>query len=452
MGVGWRERSFSGSRTAEGLEESSTGVFQNPPEKRFVPLGLRVTAQVVDSVGRRERMEDMERIYLDHAATSFYRPDAVIEAVAEAMRTMGNDGRGTHGEALASSRIIYDARRLVDELFGGFGPSQVAFTANATQALNTAIKGVVNPEDTLITTVLEHNSVLRPAYEMEERGTRLRIAGCDRLGRLSYGELEAMMEDEAERIKREGERDGKKRKLVFVGTHASNLTGNLVDIRRIGRICAACHALYVLDASQTAGIFPIDMKKDGIAIVCFTGHKSLMGPQGTGGLCVRKGLAVRPLLSGGSGVMTYETRHPDVMPTALEAGTLNGHGIAGLRAGILYLNKKGAEPLRKKEQSLMRLFYEEVKHAAGVTLYGDVSSFDRAPILSLNIGDMDSGEVSDLLSEEYGIDTRSGGHCAPLMHRALGCVEQGAVRFSFSHFNTEEQVKKAAEAVKEIAK
>ena len=236
-----------------------------------------------------------------------------------------------------------------------------------------------------------------------------------------------------------------------MGTHASNLTGNLTDIRKVGQICGRFQVLFLLDASQTAGIFPIDMIGDGIDVVCFTGHKSLMGPQGTGGLCVRKKVKIRPLLSGGSGIMTYEKKHPFRMPTALEAGTLNGHGIAGLRAGLLYIKTQGADHLRKKEQALLRQFYQEVRSIKNVTVYGDFSSFDRAPILSLNIGDLDSGEVSDRLSEEYGIDTRPGGHCAPLMHEALGCREQGAVRFSFSHFNTEEQIKKAVIAVRELA-
>ena len=165
-----------------------------------------------------------------------------------------------------------------------------------------------------------------------------------------------------------------------------------------------------------------------------------MGPQGTGGLCVRKGLAVKPLLSGGSGILTFEKQHPAVMPTALEAGTLNGHGIAGLRAALLYIKEEGMETIRRREQKLMELFYEQVKEIPHIRIYGDFSQKERAAIVSLNLGQEDSGEVSDYLSEEYEIDTRSGGHCAPLMHGALGTVDQGAVRFSFSHFNTEEQV------------
>ena len=206
-----------------------------------------------------------------------------------------------------------------------------------------------------------------------------------------------------------------------------------------------------MDASQTAGVFDIDVQKMGIHILCFTGHKGLLGPQGTGGIYVREGVAVRPLLSGGSGVQTYLPHHPPQMPTALEAGTLNGHGIAGLGAAVRYLQETGLDTIRAKEQALMMAFYEAVREIPGVTVYGDFRSSNRCAIVSLNIRDYDSGEVSDALSSEYGIATRPGAHCAPLMHKALGTVDQGAVRFSFSHFNTLEEIKIAVSALRELA-
>ena len=246
-------------------------------------------------------------IYLDNAATSYYRPDTVAEAVAQAIRTMGNCSRGAYEAALTSARAVYGTRALVSELFHGEGPEQVAFTANSTESLNIAIKGVLETGDRVVATVLDHNSVLRPLYEMERQGAELVIVGCtdekDR-GCLDYGAMEAAI------------RPGTK---AVVCTHASNLTGNLVDIRRIGGWCRKAGALFIVDASQTAGVFPIDMERDMIDILCFTGHKGLMGPQGTGGMCVRKGVGIRPLLSGGSGIMTYSRTHPDSMPTALEA-------------------------------------------------------------------------------------------------------------------------------------
>lgn len=380
-------------------------------------------------------------IYLDHAATSFYKPDSVAEAAAQAIRTMGNCSRGIHPAALAGARVIFETRELLAELFHAPGPEQVAFTANSTESLNMAVKGFLKPGDRAVTTVLEHNSVLRPLYEMEKAGVELEIVGCRReggekgrrLGKLDYDALEAAVTPGTKAV---------------VITHASNLTGNRTDIRRVGQWCRRAGARLIVDASQTAGVFPIDMEKDGIDILCFTGHKGLMGPQGTGGICLGKDISLKPLLSGGSGIMTYSKEHPAVMPTALEAGTLNGHGIAGLRAALLYLKEQGLDSIRNREQALMRRFYEQIREIPGIRIYGDFEQKDRAAIVSLNLGEEDSGQISDYLVQEYDIYTRSGGHCAPLMHQALGTKEQGAVRFSFSHFNSEEDADMAAEALR----
>ena len=375
-------------------------------------------------------------IYFDNAATTLRKPDCVIEAVTEAMGSMGNSGRGVHDGALSAARIIYDTRAALARLFGAEGPERIAFTANSTQALNMAIKGLLSPGDHVITTALEHNSVLRPLYELEDRGMELTILGADALGNICY-------EDFAKAVRSNTK--------AIVTTHGSNLTGNLLDLARIGSIAWAHGLTYIVDASQTAGVFDIDVRRMNIDILCFTGHKGLLGPQGTGGLYVREGVELRPLLSGGSGVQTYLRSHPPQMPTALEAGTLNGHGIAGLGAAVKYLQETGLDTIRQKEQALMRSFYEAVRQIPGITVYGDFSSMDRCAIVSLNVRDYDSGEVSDALSESYGIATRPGAHCAPLMHRALGTVDQGAVRFSFSHFNTEEEIKIAVSALQELA-
>lgn len=388
-------------------------------------------------------------IYLDSAATSFYRPPCVAQAVAEAISSMGNCSRGAYKEALTGARVIYETRALLAEMFHGDGPEQVAFTANSTESLNIAIKGLIRPGDRVVTTVLEHNSVLRPLYEMEKLGAELVIVGCEKAE-------ENADEEEKNRVKRQGKLNYRALQAAItpgtravVMTHASNLTGNCTDLVKIGEWCKKAGALFIVDASQTAGHFPVNMQESHIDVLCFTGHKGLMGPQGTGGLCVRKGLGIKPLLSGGSGILTFEKKHPSVMPTALEAGTLNGHGIAGLRAALLYIKEEGIDTIRNREHKLMKLFYEQVKEIPDIRIYGDFSQKDRAAIVSLNLGEEDSGEISDYLSAEYEIDTRSGGHCAPLMHGALGTVDQGAVRFSFSHFNTEEQVKCAVQALKE---
>ena len=375
-------------------------------------------------------------IYFDNAATTLRKPRCVIEAVTEAMGSMGNSGRGGHDGALSAARTIYDTRAALAKLFGAEGPERIAFTANSTEALNMAIKGLLAPGDHVITTALEHNSVLRPLYELEDRGMELPILPADTLGNICCEDFEKEIRPTTRAI---------------VTTHGSNLTGNLLDIEKIGSIARAHGLTYIVDASQTAGVFDIDVQRMNIDILCFTGHKGLLGPQGTGGLYVREGIEIRPLLSGGSGVQTYLRSHPPQMPTVLEAGTLNGHGIAGLGAAVKYLQETGLDTIRQKEQALMWAFYEAVRQIPGITVYGDFSTGERCAIVSLNVRDYDSGEVSDALSETYGIATRPGAHCAPLMHQALGTVEQGAVRFSSSHCNTMDEINIAVSALRELA-
>lgn len=375
-------------------------------------------------------------IYFDNAATTLHKPPEVATAMTYALSAFGNPGRGVHHAMLRASRAVFQTREALCELFGADSPRQIAFTANATQSLNTAIKGLLRPGDHVITTALEHNSVLRPLYEMEAMGVELTILPSDALGRICYADIEPAI---------------RKNTKAIVCTHASNLTGNLVDIARIGAIAHAHGVLFIVDAAQTAGVFPIDMRSMHIDVLCFTGHKGLLGPQGTGGLAVREGLRIAPLLSGGSGIKTYEKTHPSDMPTALEAGTLNAHGIAGLNAALAYIRETGMDAIREKEHALMRAFYDGVKHIPGVTVYGDFSSSERCAIVSLNIRDYDSAEVSDALARQYDIATRPGAHCAPLMHQALGTVAQGAVRFSFSHFNTLNEIRTAIAAVRELA-
>ena len=375
-------------------------------------------------------------IYFDNAATTIRKPDCVAQAVMDAICSLGNSGRGVHSSALSASRMIYDTRIALAQLFGAESPDRIAFTANSTQALNTAIKGILQSGDHVITTALEHNSVLRPLYELEDQGVHLTVLPANPMGNICYEDFEKEIRPNTKAI---------------VTTHGSNLTGNLLDIQRIGAIAQKHSITYIVDASQTAGIFDIDVQKMHIDVLCFTGHKGLLGPQGTGGIYIRDGVDIRPLLSGGSGVQTYLRKHPPQMPTALEAGTLNGHGIAGLGAAIGYLQETGLDVIREKEQKLMREFYTQVKEIPGISVYGDFTGSNRCAIVALNIRDYDSGEVSDALSEQFGIATRPGAHCAPLMHKALGTVEQGAVRFSFSHYNTMEEIQIAVSALRELA-
>ena len=373
-------------------------------------------------------------IYFDNAATTLHKPQEVIEAVIKAMSSMGNAGRGNTSASMEATHTVFDTRENLAKFFNIKDSSRIAFTCNSTEALNIAIKGIFKNGDNVITTMLEHNSVLRPLYEMEEKGVQLSFVKTDKLGNISYEEMESLIKNNTKAI---------------ICTHGSNLTGNLIDIKRVGEICKRYNLLFIVDASQTAGVFPIDVEDMNIDVLCFTGHKSLLGPQGTGGIFVREGVEIKPLKSGGTGILTYSKSQPQIMPTYLEAGTLNGHGIAGLNAGIEFINKIGMNKIREKEDSLMWRFYNGVKNLPHIKIYGDFSKKERCPIVTLNIGEYDSGDIAEELLN-FGISTRAGGHGAPLRHEALGTVEQGAVRFSFGYFNTEEEVDKVIEILKNI--
>ncbi|MCM0663961.1 aminotransferase class V-fold PLP-dependent enzyme [Coprococcus sp. B2-R-112] len=375
-------------------------------------------------------------IYLDSSATSFLKPPQVAEAVFRSFNTIGNAGRGAHAPTLNASRLIYDTREKLAALFGTPDPSRIAFTCNATEALNIAIHGAIHPGEHVITTACEHNSVLRPLYLKEKEGTELTIIPADKKGRIRYDLLESSVKSNTSAI---------------VLTHASNLSGNVTDLAFVSNFAKKHGLLLIVDASQTAGSLPINVVKMGIDILCFTGHKGLFGPQGTGGLYVREGLTLSPLKSGGSGIHSFDRQHPTDMPTALEAGTLNGHGIAGLNAGLDYILSTGVKNIHTKEISLARRFVNGISDISDLKLYGDIDAPLRTPIISLNIGNMSSASVSDILWEDYEICVRAGAHCAPLMHKTFGTEKQGAVRFSFSCFNTEAEIDTAIQAMHEIA-
>ncbi len=377
-------------------------------------------------------------IYLDNAATTLPKPPQVTQAVMQAMNALGNASRGTHASSLDASRTVYQARVKLAALFGCQRADHVVFTCNATEALNIAICGTINSGRHVITTDLEHNSVLRPLYRLQaEKQVELSFASADKRGAINYADFEKLIRPHTQAI---------------VCTHASNLTGNMVDVAWVGRIAKKHGLLFIVDASQTAGCAPIDMEAMNIDILCFTGHKAMMGPQGTGGLCIREGVSIRPWTVGGTGVQTYSQTQPEQLPTLLEAGTLNGHGIAGLSAAVDFINSVGIEAIQAKEDFLTRRFADGVSQIDGVTVYGDFTAVQHAPVVALNIRGYDSGAVADELSEAYGIATRPGAHCAPRMHQALGTTAQGAIRFSFGWFNEAEDVDAAVYAVKELAK
>lgn len=375
-------------------------------------------------------------IYLDNAATTLHKPPEVAEAVKNAILTAGNASRGAHGVSLAASRMVFDTRARLAKLFGCPRADHVVFTANSTEALNIALYGLISAGDHVISTDLEHNSVLRPLYDLQTRGAMVDFVPADKKGNIRYEDMQKLFRPDTKAV---------------VCTHASNLTGNVLDIARIGEMAHAHGALLVVDASQTAGVIPIDMQKMHIDVLCFTGHKGLMGPQGTGGLCIRPSVEVRPLLRGGTGIHSYDRGQPQAYPARLEAGTLNTHGLAGLHAALEFIERHGVQAIGARERALMRRFYDGVRGIPGVAVYGDFEQDERAAIVTLNIRDYASGEVADALFEDCGIATRAGAHCAPRMHEALGTVEQGAVRFSFAFFNTEDEVDMAVRAVRELA-
>ena len=377
-------------------------------------------------------------IYLDNAATTLRKPPQVIDAVVAAMGSFGNSARGTHEEALAASRVIYDTRCKLAALFGCKRPDHVAFTCNSTEALNIAIHGCIHAGEHVISTDLEHNSVLRPLYRLErENNVKLSFVPADRQGNIDYADFERLLRPDTRAV---------------VCTHASNLTGNTLDLACIGAFAHEHDLLFIVDASQSAGVLPIDMEQMHIDVLCFTGHKSLMGPQGTGGLCVREGVDINPWKVGGTGVQTYLHEQPEQMPTRLEAGTLNGHGIAGLSAGLDFIEAQGGvEAIAAHERALADRFLAGVREIPEIKLYGAFDQPVRSAIVSLNVGDIDSAEISDALMQGWGIATRPSAHCAPLMHRALGTERQGVVRFSFGYFNTDEEVDTAIDALRDLA-
>lgn len=375
--------------------------------------------------------QESETIYADYAATHITKPTCVKEELINAL-SLGNSGRGVNESSLDAARKIYEVRTKVDQFFDGFGPEQVVFTSGVTESLNTAIKGCLKKGDHVITTFMEHNSVLRPLYEMEQQGVRLTITS-----------------PEIRDIKQAINEDTK----MVVMTHASNVTGEVFDIQSVGKLCKEKGILFVVDTAQSAGVIPISMKEDHIDVLCFTGHKGLMGPQGIGGICIRKGVKIRPLKTGGTGILSFSKTQPEALPQVLEAGTLNGIGIAGLGAAIDFINTYGIDKIREQEKNLIETFYKNIGKIKGIKIYHEnpLDFTKQTAICSINLEDYDSGSVSDELMERFHIQTRSGAHCAPLVHEHFGTTEQGMVRFSFGHETTKEEINQIVRAVKILA-
>lgn len=370
-------------------------------------------------------------IYLDNAATTAQKPAVVAEAMTTILTgEYGNPSRGAHGYSLAGYRVAEKARNQLKELFKADKRYEVAFTNNATVALNEVLKGLIQAGDHVITTAWEHNSVLRPLYQLEAAGASFDVVSSEALtGRLNYQEFAEKLRPETKAV---------------ICNHASNVTGNLLDLEWVKTFCAE-HKLYlIIDVSQTAGVVPIDLSDGKIAAACFTGHKSLYGPQGTGGVCLLKDLPLEPVLTGGDGMQSFSKVQPKELPTLLEAGTLNIPGLAGLAASVQWVKEK------EEKATLGDYFYQELKKIDGLTIYGDFSG-PRVDVFSINIKAAESAIVSDLLWEEFEIATRPGYHCAPLMHEALGTADRGTVRLSFSSFTTKAEVDTVLAALQNLA-
>lgn len=376
-------------------------------------------------------------IYLDNAATTQTKPQAVADAIASALGSFGGPGRGSHGPAIEASMALFSARDAMARLFGvGDQAGRVSLSMNATMALNIAICGLLPDRGRAVTTAASHNSVLRPLFRArDERGCTVEVARIEPTGALDWESYERALGNGAD---------------LVVATHASNVTGEVYDVRRMAKMAHDVGALFVLDAAQTAGAMPIDVGALAADVVCFTGHKSLYGPQGTGGLYVRPGVEVAPLLEGGSGVRSFEERHPRVMPESLEAGTANAHGAAGLAAGVEYVLAQDPANVEARTRALADRFERGLSAIAGAHVYG-ASARRRTGVVAFNLGDADSGEVASRLWADHDVCVRPGAHCAPLMHKALGTAEQGIVRASFSGFTTQADLDAALSAIRAVA-
>jgi cysteine desulfurase family protein len=384
-------------------------------------------------------MKKPHLIYLDNAATSWPKPDETWQVMEHFTRSVGaNPGRSGHRLSIEAGRILIEAREALADLFGIDDPLRIVFTRNATESLNLAICGILKPGDHCITTSMEHNSVMRPLRALEKKGLELTVVPCSPLGELDPQEVEKAI---------------KKNTMLITLTHASNVVGTLMPVTKVGKIAHDHGVSFCIDAAQTAGALPIDCKKMQIDLLAFTGHKSLCGPQGTGGLYIREGLeeVIDPLMRGGTGSRSEFQEQPDFMPDKYESGTPNTVGIAGLGAGVRFCLAQGADHIRAKEKGLTRILIEGLGSIPGVLVYGCGDAEKQIAVVSFNITGRAPSEVTMELDEECNIMSRPGLHCAPLAHQTIDTFPQGTVRLSAGYFTTEDDIEFAIEAVEKIA-
>ncbi len=380
----------------------------------------------------------MDITYLDNAATSWPKPECVYRAVDRFNREIGaNPGRGSHRKTIEAGMLVLETRELLAGLFNVKDSSRIVFMPNVTYALNLALKGILNPGDHVVISSMEHNAVARPLHTLEQTGVEVSVVQCAPDGSLDPRGVELAVRDNTRMI---------------CMLHASNLTGTIMPVEEVGRIAKERGALFLVDAAQTAGVLPIDVEAQHIDLLAFTGHKGLLGPQGTGGLYIRPGLEVCSLIEGGTGSLSEELSQPDFLPDRFESGTPNTPGLAGLGAGVRYLLEVGIEKVRRHEQELTELLLCGLKEIKGVTLYGPCDSRRQTAVVSLNVAGLDCGELCFMLDRNYGIISRSGLHCSPLAHRTIGTIKKGTCRLSPGFFNTPEDIEKTVRAVAEIAR
>ncbi|OOM74677.1 aminotransferase class V-fold PLP-dependent enzyme [Clostridium sp. BL-8] len=376
-------------------------------------------------------------IYLDNSATSFPKPTEVYEETLNCMKNYAaNPGRSAYKIAVKASAKIMETREEISKLFNIPSPFNLVFTSNATEALNIGIKGVLKRGDHVISTVIEHNSVLRPLHSLSKVGIEVSLVGVDKAGYINIDDIN----DEI-----------KKNTKMIIVSHVSNVLGSIQDIRNIGMLAKKNGVVFMVDASQSVGIIPIDVEKDNIDILAFSGHKGLLGPQGTGGLFIREGIKLKNFKEGGTGSNSHFMVQPSFMPDKFESGTLNTPGISGLGEGIKFIKRVGIESIEKHEMELTLYLLHEMKKLPYIKLYGESSGKKRGPVISFNIKGVDASIVGEKLDDEE-IAVRTGYHCAPLIHKVIGTEYAGTVRVSPGYFNTLYDIEKLLTVIMRIYK
>ena len=379
-------------------------------------------------------------IYLDNAATSWPKPPEVARAVVHFLEQVGaNPGRAGHRRAVEAGRIVYDAREAVAELFGAPDPLRVVFGLNVTEALNLALRGLLRPGDHVVTSSIEHNSVMRPLRALEREGIDLTVVRCSPQGFLDPQDVAWALRPNT---------------ALIALNHASNVVGSVQPVAEVGRIARRHGALFLVDAAQSGGAYPLDMQADAVDLLAFTGHKSLYGPMGTGGLIVGERVPserFEPLVMGGTGSLSEHEEQPDFLPDRFESGTPNVVGLAGLEAGVRWVLARGVASIRREEQGLTQRLMDGLRAIPGVTLYGGGDAACQVAVVGFNIAGMSPSEAGLRLDEEYGILCRVGLHCSPAAHRTIGTFPDGTIRFALGAFTTVEEVDAALAAVEDLA-